>query len=139
MFPINFIQNLSKILSKFSLKSCHPDSQKFSWNFNKFFWKFSQKFSHNLNKTLLENCSNFNYSLSKVSWKFYLFSRISKYFQVLSQQHFHNQLIRIFKYFLKNLRKFFYSFVTVLRFLENFILFFLKFSQNIDVDDFYLV
>ncbi len=51
--PVNFIQNLSKILKIFFFNFCNIHSQKFSWNLYKFFQKFPQKFSQNLDKILL--------------------------------------------------------------------------------------
>ncbi len=41
----------------------------FSWNFNKFFQKFSKKFSEDLDKILLKNCPNFSHILPKSMMK----------------------------------------------------------------------
>ncbi len=104
---MNFIQNLSKIPSKFffNFATFIPES----------FLEISANFSENFLKNLVKIAIKFYLRIVQILVILYpkflendlFFLEFPQIFiKILSHQHFHNQLIKIFKNVLRNLRKF---------------------------------
>ncbi len=98
-FPINLIQDLSKIILIFFLKTF---ATFISENFPEICANFSKNFLKNLIKFSIkfyfEHCSNFTHSVPKISRKLFTFCRLSTnfYYNFITSQHFHHQLIKVF-------------------------------------------
>ncbi len=100
---IIFTNGLIKIPAKEVSPKSNIHSGKFFWSFYNFFRKFYQKFSQYL-KILLENCLNFLFIVyPKFSGNFVFFVEFSQIsVEILSHLAVHNQLIKVFKHFLKH-------------------------------------